>query len=361
MPPFLKLHSILAISLALASCLAQAEDEGQSKCAESPPGMAKLAQYPALYNFHFENDLFYGTDSDYTNGVKFSWVSANLKDYTHDPCLPLWVRQLNQYFGTVHPGGYTTRNMVVTAGQSMFTPRDGKRTDLILNDRPYAGWLYLGLGYNARNMRQMDTVEFNVGIVGPAALARQNQNLIHDMRGFPRLNGWGNQLRNEPGIQVVAERRKRVWDSGESAGPKFDTITHYGASLGNVGTYLNAGLEMRIGNRLPNDFGTSPIRPAGDSNAPLEGPVTHRFSDGGLQAFISADARLVARNIFLDGNTFVASHHVAKKLFVGDVAAGVAWQWPGGKITYAHYVRSKEFEGQGAAHNYGSITFSIEY
>lgn len=361
MLPLLRLHGLLALSLALAARPAQADDEGQSLCAESPPGMAALARHPALYNFHFDNDLFYGTDRDYTNGVKFSWVSANLKDYTEDPCLPPWVRRLNRFFGTVHPGGYTSRNMAVTAGQSMFTPRDKRRADLIPNDRPYAGWLYLGLGYNARNARQMDTVEIDLGVVGPASLARQSQNFIHDLRGFQRFNGWNNQLRNEPGLQIVVERRKRVWENAGGAEPKFDAITHYGASLGNVSTYLNTGLEMRVGSRLPNDFGTSPIRPAGDSNAPLEGAVTHRFSGGGLHAFISADARLVARDIFLDGNTFADSHRVTKKPLVGDVAAGVAWQWPGGKITYAHYVRSREFKGQDAAHSYGSVTLSLEY
>ncbi len=352
---------ILAISLTLAPCLARAGNEEQSKCAENHSGIAALIQHPSLYIFHLENDLFNGTDSDYTNGVKFSWVSANLKDYIHDPCLPQWVRQLNPLFETLHSKGDTSRNMVITAGQAMFTPRDRYRTGLIPSDRPYAGWLYLGLGYNARNKQRMDSAEINLGIVGPAALAKQTQNLIHDLRGKPRFYGWDNQLENEPGIQIVAERKQKIAESDSSAGPQFDAITHYGASLGNIKTYLNAGFELRIGNRIPDDFGTSPIRPTGDSNSPLEGESARRFSEGGVHAFISADARVVARDIFLDGNTFSDSHHVAKKHLVGDIAAGIAWQWRGGKITYAHYVRSKEFVGQSATHGYGSITLSVEY
>jgi len=349
-----------AVLLALAPCPVLAVDGESSRCEESPPGIAALARHPELYNFHFENDLFNGTDSDYTNGVKFSWVSANLKDYTSDPCLPHWVRQMNRLFETVHPGRYTSRNMVVTAGQSMYTPRDRSRTDLIPNDRPYAGWLYLGLGYNARDARQMDTVEINLGVVGPAALARENQDFVHDLRGIPRFNGWSNQLGNELGFQLVAERMNRVWNESAS-GLQFDAITHYGASLGNIRTYLTTGLELRAGSRIPNDFGTSPIRPAGDSNAPLEGPVTRRFSDGGLHAFISADARAVAHDIFLDGNTFSSSPSVDKKRFVGDLATGIAWQWQGGKITYARYVRSKEFSTQENTHAFGSITLSLEF
>ena len=155
--------------LALAPCPVLAEDGEPSLCEKSPPGITALARHPELYNFHFENDLFNGTDSNYTNGVKFSWVSANLRDYTHDPCLPHWVRQLNRLLENLHPGKYTSRNMVVTGGQSMFTPRDRNRADLVPSDRPYAGWLYLGLGYNARDARQMDTVEINLGVVGPAA------------------------------------------------------------------------------------------------------------------------------------------------------------------------------------------------
>ncbi|MCE5181634.1 MAG: lipid A deacylase LpxR family protein [Betaproteobacteria bacterium] len=356
-----RLHRLVAWAcLMLASPLILADNGETSLCEESPPGIAALAHHPELYNFYFENDLFSGTDSGYTNGVKFSWVSANLKDYTSDPCLPHWVRQLNQIFETVHPGKYTSRNMVITGGQMMFTPRDRSRSDLIRDDRPYAGWLYLGLGYNARNAQQMDTVEVNLGVVGPAALARQSQEFVHDLRGIARFNGWNNQINNELGFQLVAERKNRIWSEG-GANLQFDAITHYGASLGNIRTYLNTGMELRAGSRIPNDFGTSPIRPAGDSNAPLEGSVTRRFSDGGLHAFLSADARAVARDIFLDGNTFSDSHSVDKKRFVGDLATGIAWQWSGGKITYARYVRSKEFTAQENTHSFGSVTLSLEY
>lgn len=362
MPPIFRLHSLPALTALLLTCLpAQAASGEQSHCAENLPGIVALGQHPEIYNLYFENDLFNGTDNGYTNGVKFSWVSANLKDYIYDPCLPLWVRRLNRIFEAVHPGRYTSRNMVVSGGQAMYTPRDKSRTDLIRDDRPYAGWLYLGLGYNARDERQMDAVEVNLGVVGPAALARQTQDFTHDLRGIPRFNGWDNQLGNEPGIQVVAERKNRLWESGGRTGPQFDAITHYGASLGNIKTHLNTGLELRVGNRLPNDFGSSPIRPAGDNNAPLQGSGTRRLSDVGLHAFISVDARAVAHDIFLDGNTFSDSHSVAKKRWVGDMALGISGQWQGMKITYSHLLRSKEFETQDATHGYGSITLSLEY
>ncbi|WP_231949382.1 lipid A deacylase LpxR family protein [Herminiimonas arsenitoxidans] len=346
--------------LTISSGAAFADNDVDEVCT-SKPGVRALKKYPDVYNFYYENDLFAGTDNNYTSGAKFSWVSANLEDYIHDPCLPKWVRQLNRISEMVQPGVFDTRNMVVSFGQEIYTPTDKYRSDLIVNDRPYAGWLYLGLAYNARNDKDMEVTEIDIGMVGPASLAKQSQDFIHRIRGIDRFQGWSNQLNNELGIQFVKERKTKIFNYSRPNGPKIDAITHYGYSLGNVKTYLNTGMEVRIGTYLPNDFGTSPIRPASDSNAPLPMNVSHRLADGGIHAFVSVDARAVARNIFLDGNTFSDSHSVSKRYFVGDVAAGIAWQWVGGKITYAQYLRSKEFRGQVKPQSYGSITLSLEY
>jgi hypothetical protein len=288
-------------------------------------------------------------------------VSANLEDYVNDPCLPRWVRRLNRFSEWIHPGAFDSRNMVVTLGQAIYTPTDPNRRDVIKDDRPYAGWLYLGFAYNARTERWMETSEIDIGMIGPASLARQSQDFIHDLRGFERFQGWGNQLHDELGLQFVRERKDRVFQYADRDGPQMDAITHYGYSLGNVRTYLNAGIEMRIGSYLPNDFGTSPIRPAGDSNAPLSRYTSRRMANSGMHLFLSLDGRAVAHDIFLDGNTFSDSHSVDKEYFVGDVAAGIAWQWPGGKITYAQYWRSKEFRTQQHGQSFGSVTLSLEY
>ena len=343
--------------LLAAQCLpAQADPDCPGK-----PGLLALMPYPGVSNFYYENDLVSGSDSNYTSGLKLSWVSANLGSYVDDPCLPGWVRRLNGWSQWLQPGLFTSRNMVVSAGQAIYTPRDGERHDLIANDRPYAGWLYLGLAWNARDARRMDTVELDVGFIGPPSLARQTQNFVHDLRGFDRFEGWDHQLHTELGVQLVRERKIRAWVYDADSGPKLDLITHYGASVGNVKTYLNAGAEVRIGTWLPDDFGTSPIRPASDSNAPLMGAATRRLSDHGVHVFAALDTRLVGRDIFLDGNTFVASHSVDKRPLVADFALGVSWQWRGGKLSYAQIVRSRQFDEQPGSNRFGSVTLSLEY
>jgi lipid A 3-O-deacylase len=362
----------LAIALGTHGAWAQTADI-ESQCAGARQGVNEFISYPSVVNLYFENDLFSGTDRDYTNGVKLSWVSANLRSYTEAACLPQWIKGLNSLLTGVHPGDFTSRNMVVTLGQSMYTPQDRLRRDVIAGDRPYAGWLYLGLGYNARKtvpppsltgkleveLDRMDTVEVNIGMVGPAALAKQTQDFVHDLRGLGRFYGWDNQLHNELGLQLVAERKYKLSKPNPGSFIHFDAISHYGASLGNVRTYINAGMEFRIGNSLPDDFGSAPIRPGGDSNAPIEGDGS-RYASKGVHAFLALDGRLVARDIFLDGNTFSASPSVSKKYLTGDAALGIAWQWHGGKVAYAHYINSKEFKTQANSHKYGSVTLSLE-
>lgn len=353
-------YHLLLCCLLLAAHSAEVLADSTSDC-RGETGLLALMPYPGVSNFYYENDLVNDTDNNYTSGLKLSWVSANLGSYADDPCLPAWVRRLNRFSQWLQPGEFSSRNMVVSAGQSIYTPRNADRSDLVENDRPYAGWLYLGLAWNARDARRMDTVELDIGMVGPASLARQTQNLVHDVRGFERFSGWDHQLHSELGVQLVRERKTRAWIYDAGAGPSLDLITHYGGSIGNVKTYLNAGAELRIGSWLPDDFGTSPIRPASDSNAPLMGAATRRLADHGVHAFAAVDLRLVARDIFLDGNTFADSHRVDRRPLVGDFALGVAWQWRGGKLTYAQIVRSRQFEEQSEAHRFGSLTLSLEY
>ena len=339
---------------------AQAEQDN-TPCNRADHAKARAAR-PNTLTLSFENDLFTGTDREYTNGVRFSWGSANLDDYRNDPCLPAVLKSVNRLLGFVDKGNYTARNMVVSLGQAMFTPRDRARTTLDPNDRPYAGWLYLALGYNSRTDTAMRTYELDVGIVGPQSYAKQTQDFIHDLRNLPKWQGWANQLPNEPGLQFTYERKNRFLIPPQGPLPSLDFIPHYGATLGNVGTYLNMGAEFRVGYTLPDDFGTSAIRPGGNNGAPLSlSDMRSGYAAKGIHLFASFDGRLVLHNIFLDGNTFRASPSVDKRHLVGDAALGVAWSWRRGKIAYAHYLRTKEFYGQSAAQNFGSITFSYVF
>ena len=206
-------------------------------------------------------------------------------------------------------------------------------------------------------------MEIQLGIVGPASFAEETQSLVHELLASQRPNGWDNQIKNEPGLAVVYERKWRLLQAEAVGGLGFDAITYLGGTLGNVYTYANAGVEARLGWNIPTDFGTSLIRPAGDTNGPMGGQdvrlsENHGFS---LNIFVSVDGRAVLRDIFLDGNTFTESHSVEKKHCVADIAAGISLIIHRFKLSYAQVLRTKEFKGQQDNHSFGSITLSFSY
>lgn len=323
---------------------------------------------PWSANFFLENDLFANTDLNYTNGIRFSTISPDLESF-QDPNgqkYP-WVEKLNSLLEFVHPSPANPdadpvhQNMVVSLGQLMFTPSDGNRTTLDTSDRPYAGYLYLGLGYHARTSNTLHSTEFNFGVVGPAALARQSQDLVHRLRSIDKFLGWDQQLKNEAAFQLIFERKRKngLITTPWFDGLQIDTITHWGASLGNVGSYFNAGAELRVGWELPDDFGTSTLRPGGDNNTP--GNLQNSGSPFRVHGFVASDARLVANNIFLDGNTFRNSHSVDRRALVADIALGVAGSYKKLRFSYAHIYRSREFSEQRKAQFYGSFSLSYHY
>jgi hypothetical protein len=315
------------------------------------------------FTFRLENDLFAGTDRHYTNGIKLSWISPDLTRFRDSDQLPDWGKQIVNRLPYSQMEGLQ-RNIVFSIGQNMYTPADIEARELLRNDRPYAGWLYGSAAFHNKDYRHLDTFEVQAGFVGPVSLAEETQDLIHDLRGIDKANGWDNQIKNEPGLNLIYEHKDRILTPVTLSGFGFDAITHYGGALGNVFTYANAGLEMRLGWNLPTDFGTSLLRPGGETNAPADTQdprfqeIGHGFS---LHAFAAVSGRMVFHDIFLDGNTFRDSHSVDKEFLVGDLVYGISLIVDSVKVSYAQVLRTREFEGQDSGQNFGSISISYTY
>jgi hypothetical protein len=286
-------------------------------------------------------------------------VSPNLVDYLDDPCLPGLARGLNRYLAWLHPAGFDQQNMVATFSQALFTPEDRKRSDLIRDDRPYAAALLVGLGYHARSGAHLRTSQLRLGIVGPSALGEPVQNGWHDLIGVRRFDGWKHQLRDEPVVQLVHERMRRWPGTAGGRGWGWDAIGHWGGSLGNFATYANAGAEWRYGWRLPDDFGSAPLRPAGENTAPTRQGIGDGDWAGHL--FVTLDARWVLHDITLDGNTFRSSHSVDKRDLVADLGYGLAITRARWKFAFARYHRTREFDGQRELPVFGSFTVSYKF
>jgi lipid A 3-O-deacylase len=298
-------------------------------------------------SFYIENDTVAGTDRDYTSGMKLSWSSRWIPAPgadSDDRNKKGWVASTLNWFPFFNNPG-DRRALSVLISQSIYTPEDLGRSDLIPDDRPYAGYTYLGFAVQRTTQKTMDTLELDMGIVGPHSYAEDVQEKAHQWFGNSQPKGWKNQLKDEFALELIYERKWRLGEGKLGSGFGYDFIPHLGGRFGNVNVSVNTGAELRFGWNPPGDFGTCPIRPGCESNGATNLGDNRRPSFG-IHAFLSLDGRAVLRDIFLDGNTWEESPSVDKNYFVADLGAGLGISTKLFKLTYGVVYRTKEFRTQ---------------
>jgi len=312
--------------------------------------------------FYLENDIFGGTDRHYTNAFRLTWISQDLTEYDEDTRLPRWGLPIIRKLPLINRPGFQ-RNIGLSIGQNIYTPKDISRRDLIKDDRPYAGWTYLAIAFHVKNTFKLDVFEVTMGMVGPASLAEETQKIIHGWLKSKEPKGWNHQLRNEPGLTIGWQRNWRLLIKNVGNDFGFDLIPRIGGIAGNIYTCANIGGEIRFGYNLPLDFGTSFIRSGSGIEAPADktDPRLRLRKNFGFHLFADVDGRFVARNIFLDGNTWKESHRVHRKAWVADMALGCSLVYKYLKLSYAHVYRTKEFDGQDQNQLFGSLTLAITF
>jgi len=321
--------------------------------AGSVPAVAAEPETPqGVLSLQIDNDVFAGSDQNYTSGIRIAYASPM------GPSHPL------ESIARALPFLGGPKRVTYSLGQQLYTPRDISATQPILTDEPYAGYLYVGIGIESeppreRGPRILTSVELQVGIVGPAALGEQTQHAAHKIFNSDEANGWDNQLKNEPALNLFYDRawigwyETRIGEAGSGYG--IDLSPHVGAALGNVYTYASAGATLRFGPDLPASLGPRSLRPG-----PPGSNYYKTAPDARWHLFLSLEGRAVARNIFLDGNTFTDSQSVDKYPFVGEARVGFAMTLGRYRFAYAHVFRTKEFHGQDPE-SFGSLSISTDF
>ena len=334
---------------------------------QAPAAAPEASPAPASYLdlFHSsavtlttENDKYFaGTDHHYTNGFKLAFLGTTRLEES-----PEFIRRFTRLLPTLRRDAARQGYKVgLSLGQDIFTPSDTASATPDPRDRPYAAWLYLSFDFQAASAdgRVLRVAELAVGMVGPAALGRQVQNGFHRVIAAAPANGWDHQLKNEPGLILSLEQRRRVLRQ-ELGSPAFasDLIGHYGIALGNIRTNAYAGPVVRIGWHLPEDFGTDLIRPGGGDEVPAR--------TASIYFFASSQAQAVARNLFLDGNSWRAGPSVRKRPLVADLDLGLVLRLPiragavrGLQLAYIQNYRTDEFYGQAKPDVFGSISLGV--
>lgn len=289
-----------------------------------------------------ENDKFVipSTDKHYTQGLHVTVLWP-------DERVPLWVNPMTWWpdLGVkepIHKYGFRL-------GQDIYTPVNTETNVLLRNDRPYAGWLFVGLvrenrGTFAGNIPVLDHIEVDAGVVGPYARGSDSQVWFHGLIHVDEPRGWGNQLKNEPGVLLNYDRKFLLWDSAEGNDPfHLQLLPHFSINLGNIETSATLGTMLRFGYNFPNEFAQS--SPA-------------RF---GWYLFSGVEARAVGYNEFLDGNLYHESHSVAKEPVVIQLRAGLTVILHRVEFNWTYNYLNKEFKKQDKFDAYGSLNLTCHF
>lgn len=329
---------------------------------DTPPASpADTANERGTFTLQVENDLFnaFGpTDRDYTSGVRLGWMSPATT-------LPHWLVEITTVPTIFGESGATSaiRRWGLSVGQNIYTPDNITASQRLYGDRPYAGWIYASgaLQYtylhNSEPVRQ-DTLQLDIGLVGPSAGGEWAQNNVHNILHVQRANGWANQLHDEVTFGLSFERRWRVFRTTLAEDPavlEFDIVPRAALALGTVTTYASAGGAVRLGKDLHIDFGAARARPA------LPGSDAFTGNDFAWYVFLGGDVQAVARNMFIDGNLDGTGSTVTRRPLVFEAQAGLALVLKGARITFSHVLRTPEYFERNRTEQFGSVNVTFRY
>ena len=218
------------------------------------------------------------TDNAYTNGTRI--------DYFYMP-----QRPSRFFIDKVLPRAGSDSRNVYGWGimQIMYTPDDLTSKDYQPNDYPYSGALFAThalYSYNAAQKYAFQT-EIVAGVIGPAALAKETQRLVHRWEGFDIPEGWGHQFRNDLLFNINFTAEKQL----AAAGQALEII---GGSRASVGT-------------MQNSIGIYPLIRIGNMRSYFDGflsQYTGTKKKGQFYFFAKPEVQLVFSNALVQGGLF---------------------------------------------------------
>lgn len=345
--------------------------------ASSPPSI-KLLTIPhketsGYLTVFFDNDLFGGTDQNYTNGVRLSFITEG------KPALKIdFLQSFLQHLS----GGEKSERLIdslwgfddlsaievshgIALTQLMFTPTDYNALRAPHGQRPYAGWLGLGFSLHLRDEHIQNSVELTIGIVGSSSLAHEAQDFIHKVRGIYKFQGWDSQVPNELTLGLSFNQRRR-WDKlcskNKHSNFGIDAFSEVGGDIGNFMTAAHFGGMLRFGWNLPIEFSDSRLTSTSHAQK-LYNRYDDNTSSWSLYGIMGFRAGVILYDITLDGPLFSSfDTGVTREPLVAEAYLGFGiryreWEWG-----YVHTFRSKRFSSQEDEwQNFGSLTLRYHF
>jgi hypothetical protein len=139
----------------------------------APSSLPSHEPHDGALTLTIENDVFTGSDSNYTNGIALGWSTDDVATYGEGSFVRGWA-DFWDFLPFVLDDGYATYASW-TLGQEMHAPDDITDPNPPLTDQPYAGVLYLDSILVSRGYRWEHRWDLRLGVVGPASQADDTQ------------------------------------------------------------------------------------------------------------------------------------------------------------------------------------------
>jgi hypothetical protein len=221
----------------------------------------------------------------------------------------------------------STIHRVWSLGHAIYTPQFPGTQSPQPDDRPYAAALYGGVATVVHGEFVRQTLELKLGVVGPAALGEEVQNLLHRIIGQAQVQGWQWQVRAQPLVALGWSRLSR-----HRLGSGFDWVGRTALELGTPVTQAGAGAIVRMG------------RLADGPAWPGEIGLASGGVPGAWQLYAGLQINAVARNRLVDGMTYGYASQVVTEPWGGELLAGgmlaLTAEW---QLAYTFALRAVEF------------------
>lgn len=296
-----------------------------------------------FFNLFSENDVYAHlfVDRYYTAGTLLSFTS---KEYDFSD---KWLRYLSYKYDDEKLSRYD-----VALRQDLYTPIS--RSPIVdFSDHPYAGFLSLDFMLSNRRANSIENIKVQVGVVGPASLAQQTQDIIHKLTHNPFFYGWDTQIKNEFILNFHYEYIFK-YDLLNTSYFDIDILPAFKVALGNANTFAGGGGRIRFGYNLHSDFGVDKINTSYMGSKPFNDKFSCYVFGGVLGTY-------VARDIFIQGNSFGTPRELVLEHFLYDAELGFAILYKGFRFSYVFTHQSKQFSAQQGSHDIGSILFNFAF
>ena len=309
-----------------------------------------------------ENDVFAGTDNNYTNGARIEWMSSTDEDpNSFNACLGTLMGGTNassswRRFMGMGNSELLTQQWGVSLTQLIFTPELKSRKPL-WGQHPYVGSLCLALTSIVKSEDRSNVFNVQVGWTGPSSLSKQCQRMIHTMLKMEQWPGWANQMPGECifNFNFTRQYRLRFLESNSVCGLETDGLAYWFAQAGTIAIQGGGGFMLRFGKNLPNTGFSNSAR----SITPISSPFIYNkaySSNWSLYGFIGGEVKYVGRNLYLDGPAFHSyPKYVQKFPFVASWSFGVGTRYKDLFLDVGWSFETKEYHTQRHIHGTACI------